>query len=114
MERLRAIEKLLLQNPMTFTAEDTLNQEEFASICNFAMLTTSVDDTPFKAEHRETTVSRSLSDKVIKQAIRTVMSAANEDLKSATPDNFEEKTENSVAKEFGNVLQTIMDYVSKQ
>lgn len=114
VERLRVIEKLLLQNPMTFTAEDTLNQEEFASICNFAMLTTSVDDTPFKAEHRETAVSKSLSDKVVMQAIRTVMSAPNEDLKSAIPETFEERTENSVAKEFENVLQTIIDHVSKQ
>ena len=111
MERLAIMEKILLQNPMAFTAEDTLNQEECASICNFAMLTTSVDHEPFQPKHRETPLSKCLTQLVIKQAVKTVMSAANEDLKTATPETFEEKTENSFAQEFANVLQTIVSHV---
>lgn len=111
VERLSAIEEILLQNPLAFTPEDALNQEECASICNFAMLTTSVDNEPFRPEHRETPLSRCLTPQVIKQAVKTVMSAANEDLNRCTPENFEEKTENSVAQEFANVLQTIVGHV---
>lgn len=111
VERLAVIEKILLQNPMAFTAEDTLNQEECASICNFAMLTKSVDHEPFRPEHRETPLSKCLTPQVIRQAVKTVMSAANEDLKRVTPETFEEKTENSVAQEFANVLQTIVSHV---
>lgn len=110
-ERLQVIESILLKDSMAFTAEETLNQEECASICNFAMLTSSVDSESFKVEHRESPLSRLLTPEVINQAIRTVMSAANEDLKSANPENFEEHAENSVSKEFENVLNTIVLHV---
>ena len=110
-ERLEAIEKILSSDPMAFTAEETLNQEECASICNFAMLTSSVDAEPFKVVQRDSPLSRLLTPDVINQAIRTVMSAANDDLKSATSENFEEHAENSVSKEFENVLITIVNHV---
>lgn len=110
-ERLEAIEQILSRDPMAFTAEETLNQEECASICNFAMLTSSVDAEPFKVVQRESPLSRLLTPDVINQAIRTVMSAANDDLKSATLENFEEHAENSVSKEFENVLITIVNHV---
>lgn len=110
-ERLEAIEQILSRDPMAFTAEETLNQEECASICNFAMLTSSVDAEPFKVVQRESPLSRLLTPDVINQAIRTVMSAANDDLKSATSENFEEHAENSVSKEFENVLTTIVNHV---
>ncbi|OHT16317.1 hypothetical protein TRFO_41889 [Tritrichomonas foetus] len=110
-ERLEAIEQILTKDPMAFTAEETLNQEECASICNFAMLTSSVDAEPFKVTPRDSPLSRLLHSDVINQAIRTVMSAANDDLKSATSENFEEHAENSVSKEFENVLQTIVNHV---
>jgi hypothetical protein len=113
-DRLVAIENILLQNSMAFTAEDTLTQEECASICNFAMLTSSVDSEPFRAEPRESPLSKVLTPSVIRQAVKTVMSAANEDLKTATPETFEERTENSVAREFENVLGTIVRHITKQ
>ena len=109
-ERLEAIEQILSKDPMAFTAEETLNQEECASICNFAMLTSSVDAQPFQVTPRDSNLSRLLTPEVINQAIRTVMSAANDDLKSATSENFEERAENSVSKEFENVLQTIVNH----
>jgi hypothetical protein len=112
-ERLAAIETILLQNSMAFTTEDTLSQEECASICNFAMLTSSVDSEPFKAEPRESPLARILTPSVIRQAVKTVMSAANEVLKTATPENFDEHTENSVAREFQNVLSTIVSHVKE-
>jgi hypothetical protein len=96
---------------MAFTAEDTLTQAECASICNFAMLTSSVDSEPFRAEPRETPLSKLLTPSVIRQAVKTVMSAANEDLATSTPETFEERTENSVAQEFENVLQTIVSHL---
>ncbi|KAK8886817.1 hypothetical protein M9Y10_037850 [Tritrichomonas musculus] len=110
-ERLEAIEQILSRDPMAFTAEETLNQEECQSICNFAMLTSSVDAEPFKVVQRDSPLSRLLTPDVINQAIRTVMSAANDDLKSATSENFEEHAENSVSKEFENVLITIVNHV---
>lgn len=109
-ERLEAIEQILSKDPMAFTAEETLNQEECASICNFAMLTSSVDAQPFQVTPRESCLSKLLTSEVINQAIRTVMSAANDDLKSATSENFEEHAENSVSKEFENVLQAIVTH----
>jgi hypothetical protein len=112
-ERLSVIENILLQNALAFTAEDTLTQEECASICNFAMLTSSVDSEPFRAEPRESAMSRILTPNVIKQAVKTVMSAANENLKTATHDTFEENTENSVAREFENVLNTIVSHIKE-
>jgi hypothetical protein len=112
-ERLIAIENLLLQNSMAFTAEDTLTPEECASICNFAMLTSSVDSEPFRAQPRDSPLSKILTPSVIRQAIKTVMSAANEDLKTATAETFEERTENSVAREFENVLTTIVRHFTK-
>jgi hypothetical protein len=112
-ERLTAIETILLQDALAFTAEDTLTQEECASICNFAMLTSSVDSEPFRAEPRESALSKILTPGVIRQAVKTVMSAANEDLRTATHDTFEEHTENSVAREFENVLNTIVSHINK-
>jgi hypothetical protein len=110
-ERLTAIERILLQNSMAFTAEGTLTQEECASICNFAILTTSVNSEPFRVKPRETALSRILIPPVIKQAVKTIMSAANEELKVPTTGDFEERTENSVAGEFENVLSTLMSHI---
>jgi hypothetical protein len=89
-ERLVEIEQLLLASPMAFTAEDTLDQEECAAICIFAMLTTSVDQEPFHVEPRETPLSRPLTPVVICQAVKTVMSAPNEELRGDAPDSFDE------------------------
>jgi hypothetical protein len=108
-----AIEHLLLANPMAFTAEDTLDQEECAAICNFAMLTTSVDQEPFRVEPRETSLSKLLTPVVIRQAVKTVMSAANEELRGEAAESFDERTENCVAQEFDNVLQTILAHVKQ-
>jgi hypothetical protein len=112
-DRVVAIEHLLLANPMAFTAEDTLDQEECAAICNFAMLTTSVDQEPFRVEPRETSLSKLLTPVVIRQAVKTVMSAANEELKGDAAQSFDERTENCVAQEFDNVLQTILAHVKQ-
>jgi len=112
-ERLAAIEHLLLANPMAFTAEDTLDQDECAAICNFAMLTTSVDQEPFRVEPRETPLSKLLTPVVIRQAVKTVMSAANEELRGESAESFDERTENCVAQEFDNVLQTILAHVKQ-
>ena len=117
IERLEVIEQILTKDPMAFTAEETLNQEECASICNFAMLTSSVDATPFNVTPRDSSLSRLLTSDVINQAIRTVMSAANDkinELNNATPENFEELAENSVASEFENVLRTIVNHIKPQ
>jgi hypothetical protein len=96
---------------MAFTAVDTLTPAECASIRNCAILTGSADGEVFHAEPRETPLSRLLKPSVITQAVKTVMSAANEELATATPDNFEERTENGVAQEFQNVLQTIATHL---
>jgi hypothetical protein len=77
------------------------------------MLTSSVDSEPFRAEPRDSALSRILTPSVIRQAVKTVMSAANEDLKTATTETFEEHTENSVAREFENVLNTIVSHVKE-
>jgi hypothetical protein len=98
---------------MAFTAEDTLDQEECAAICNFAMLTTSVDQEPFHVEPRETPLSRLLTPIVIRQAVKTIMSAANEELRSDAANSFDERTENCLAQEFDNVLQTILVHVKQ-
>ncbi|KAH0788515.1 CRC domain-containing protein TSO1-like isoform X1 [Histomonas meleagridis] len=110
-ERLAVIEKILVQNPLAFTGQDTLNQEEFDSIFNFAMLNASVDSEPFHSEPRETKLSKLLTTDVINQAIKTVMCAANDDIQNSTEENFEEHAENSVSKEFANVLQTIVNHL---
>jgi hypothetical protein len=75
------------------------------------MLTSSIDSEPFQAQPRETPLSRLLTPSVIRQAVKTVMSAANEDLATATPDNFEERAENSIAREFEDVLKTIVSHL---
>jgi hypothetical protein len=98
---------------MAFTAEDTLSQDECAAICNFAMLTSSIDSEPFKAEPRESALSQLLTPTVIRQAIKTVMSAANEDLEAATPETFDERTENNIAREFENVMRTITSHLKE-
>jgi hypothetical protein len=93
---------------MAFTSQDTLSQADCASIANCAILTGSVSNAPFHPAPRETPLSKLLSPPVITQAVKTVMSAANEDLLTATPETFEERTENSVAQELENILQTIV------
>jgi hypothetical protein len=112
-ERLAAIERTLLQNPMAFTAEGTLTRDECAAIGNFVIVMSSVDNEPFRVEPRETALSRVMIPSVIKQAVKTVMSAANEELKTPNTENFEERTENSIAREFENVLKTILRHVTK-
>ena len=92
---------------MAFTGEETITNEERSAIYNFAMLTSSVDSEEIQVKTRETTLSRLLTQEVLNQSIRTIMSAANEDLKTATPETFEERAENSVSTEFENVLQII-------
>ena len=105
--RLAAIENIILRDPMAFTGEETITNEERSAIYNFAMLTSSVDSEEIQVKTRETTLSRLLTQEVLNQSIRTIMSAANEDLKTATPETFEERAENSVSTEFENVLQII-------
>ena len=105
------IVSLLQKDPMAFTAENTLDQEEYTSIYNFAVLTASVDANPFEVEPREQQpITKLLSKKVVEQAVKTVMSAVSENLKGSTPENFEEMAENSVAKEFEIVLETIVTH----
>ena len=77
----------------------------------FVVLTQSVDATPFEVEPRDQQqITKLLSRKVVVQAVKTVMSAASENLKGSTPENFEEMAENSVAKEFETVLETIVTH----
>ena len=104
------MEELLSANPMAFTADDTLNQDECAAIFNFAMLTSSVDSEKFKAKPRDPSVSRLLTPQIVHLAIQTVMSSVNEDLENTIKGNFEEKTENSIASEFNNVLNTLIQH----
>jgi hypothetical protein len=106
-ERLLAIESILLHDAMVFTGEDTLTQEECLSICHFAMLATSVDSQPFSIQPRENALTKVFGPCVITQALKTVMSAADEELKKATRDTFDECTENSIARGFQHVLNTI-------
>lgn len=112
-KRLSAMEELLSMNPMAFTGDDTLSQDECAAICNFAMLTTSVDSDKFKVGQKTGSASKLLTPDIVHQAIQTVMSSVNEDLEKSTPEGFEEKTENSIALEFNNVLNTLIDAFSK-
>ncbi|OHS97858.1 hypothetical protein TRFO_35869 [Tritrichomonas foetus] len=110
-KRLAVMEELLSSNPMAFTGEDTLSQDECAAICNFAMLTTSVDAEKFRVEPKESHVSKLLAPDIVHQAIKTVMSSVNEDLDNSTPEAFEEKTENSIAQEFNSVLGTLIQHL---
>ena len=110
-KRLAVMEELLSSNPMAFTGEDTLSQDECAAICNFAMLTTSVDSTKFKAAPKESLVSKLLTPDIVHQAVKTVMSSVNEDLEKSSPETFEEKTENIIANEFNNVLLTLVQHL---
>lgn len=105
-ERINAIEQILAQNPMAFTTEDTLTPEEFSSISNFAMLTSSVDSEEFSIEPRETKLSKVLTQQVVKQAILTIISAGNES--DVNQENLEEKVENQVNLEFEIILNTIL------
>jgi ribosomal protein S20 len=75
------------------------------------MLTNSIDSEPFRVEPRESTLSRRLTPSVIKQAVKTVMSAVNESVKTGNSEIFEEHIENSVAKEFESVLKTIVKHM---
>ena len=112
-ERLDVMVDILTKDPTAFTANDMIDPEEYVSISQFARLTTSVDATPFGVEPRDqqqNPVAKLLSKKVVVQAVRTVMSAACENLKGSTPDTFEEMAENSVAKEFEVVLDTIVTH----
>ena len=91
---------------MAFTTEDTLTPEEFSSISNFAMLTSSVDSEEFSIEPRETKLSKVLTQQVVKQAILTIISAGNES--DVNQENLEEKVENQVNLEFEIILNTIL------
>lgn len=110
-KRIAAMEEFLSSNPMAFTGEDTLNQDECAAIFNFAMLTASVDVEKFQAKPRDPSISRLLNPKIVHQAIQTVMSSVNEDLAQTDKGNFEEKTENNIASEFNNVLNTLIQHL---
>lgn len=109
--RLAEIEKAAIIDPLAFTAEDTITQDEKAAMRSFAMLTSSVDDEEIQVKIRENTLSRLLIPEVLNQSIRTIISAANEDLKKADPETIQEKAENSVASEFENVLRIIADRI---
>lgn len=103
---------ILAKDSKAFTSNDTIDPEEYASSSNFAMLM-SVDATPFEVEPRdpqENQIAKVLSKKVVVQAVRTVMSAACENPQGSTPEAFEEMAENSVAKEFQEVLNTILTH----
>lgn len=96
---------------MAFTTEDTLTSEEYSSISNFAMLTSSVDSEEFSVEQRETKLSKVLTQQVVKQAILTIISAGNEVV--VNQENLEEKVENQVNLEFENILKTILMLTNK-
>ena len=112
-ERLLAIEQILLQDPLAFTMKDTLNQDEHDSIFDFAMLTSSIDSENFSVERRDTRLSKLLTSEVIDQAIRTVMSAASNAIATES-EHFDEKAENSVSKEFENVLEKIVNLLNPE
>ncbi|KAH0785196.1 tesmin/TSO1-like CXC domain-containing protein [Histomonas meleagridis] len=112
VERMACIEQILSQTPGVFTTEESLTQEEYSSICNFAMLNSSVDSEQFQIEPRETKLSKVLVPEVINQAIRTIVSAGNEGQSNNADAEFEEKAENQIIQEFENVLQTILSHTS--
>lgn len=111
-DRLEQIENILLADPMSFTTEDTLTQEERSAILNFAMLTNSVDSEDIIVKPKVTSLTRLLSPQVLNLSIRTIMSAANEDLKKSPPSLVEERAENSVSSEFENVLTIILQRIN--
>lgn len=113
-ERVASFEQHLLENPLAFTSDDSINQEEYTAISNFAMLTNSVDTEPFTLEKEEKPLAYVLTPKVLELSIATILSAANESLKTAKdPNTFEEAVENSVAAEFQDILQQIQNRLEK-
>lgn len=113
-ERSAAFIQILFKNPLAFTPEEPLTQDELTAISNFAMLTKSVNKDPFKLEPQETPLSKVISPKVLELSVVTIISAANEILDtSKNQKTFEEDVENSVASEFNNILKQIQDRINQ-
>ena len=109
--RLESIEKILNKNPQAFTPLDGLNEDELSSITNFALISNSIDSEPFQIIPKITPLSKLLAPEVIDQAIKTVISAASQDLSNSNNTNYEENLENSVSFEFERVLNTVLEAV---
>lgn len=113
-ERAAAFESYLLDNPLAFTSDDSINQDEYTAISNFAMLTNSVDTEQFALEKEEKPLSKVLSPQVLELSIKTILSAANEYIENAEESStFEEGVENSVASEFLNILRQVQNRLEK-
>ena len=113
-ERSSAFVKILSNNPLAFTPEEPLTQDELTAIYNFAMLTKSVNTEPFKLQADVKPISKVITPSVLELSIVTIISAANEVLdNSKDPKTFEEQVENSVASEFENILQQIQNRVKQ-
>lgn len=112
-ERLEAFTAILNQNPLIFTPEDQLTQDEFTAISNFAMLIKSVDTDPFKLKEQEKLKSTIIS-RVLELSIATIISAANQALTNTKdPTKFEEEVENAVALEFKYITESIKDRITQ-
>ena len=112
-QRLAAIETKLLADPLAFTSERSLTPEKFEQICNFVMLTSSIDSEPFSVQPQTSKISKFVKPTIIKQAMVTVLSSPNELLRSNNPKSFEENVENTIASEFLDVIEKIQEYISK-
>ena len=107
-ERTNAFVEMLSKNPLAFTPEEPLSQDELTAIYNFAMLTKSVDTEPFKLQPDPKQISKVISPNVMELSVVTILSAANEILETnKDPKAFEEQVENAVASEFNNILEQI-------
>ena len=114
-ERRDAYLKILTENPMALTSEDSITQSDYISISSFAMLTQSVNSEPFKLKKEEKTLSKVMIPKVLELSVVTILSAANETLDSSkSPKSFEEDAENAVALEFQNILKKIESVIDEQ
>ena len=113
-ERVEVIRKILEENPLAFTPDDSLNQDEFTGITNFAMLTNSVNTEPFNLQKQEKLISKFLIPRVLELSVVTILSAANEALdKSKDPKSFEEEVENSIASEFQDILKQVQNSIEQ-
>ena len=87
--------------------------QKFEQICNFVMLTSSIDSEPFSVQPQTSKISKFVKPTIIKQAMVTVLSSPNELLRSNNPKSFEENVENTIASEFLDVIEKIQEYISK-
>lgn len=113
-ERIEAIEQCLAENSTCFTSSDALNQEEYSSISNFAMLSTSIDSEPFPTNAKTSPLK--ITQEITKLAVKTIICAATSKLRnknSIDTSNLEEYTENCIASEFEIVLSAVLKAVAK-